>query len=130
MKELAAGKLVVKNSRFYAHLYKLEKTDEIPNIISLHHEKYKKASHHCYAARFTSEIRENNVELFSDDQEIGRPGRTLLELLKNHGLTQHALVVSRVFGGVKLGAGGVTRAFKEAGNAVILLHLQNTRQTH
>jgi putative IMPACT (imprinted ancient) family translation regulator len=39
----------------------------------------------------------------------------LAEILNKHGLESHALIVSRVFGGVKLGVGGVSRAFREAG---------------
>ena len=53
---------------------------------------------------------------------VGHPGKVLLELLKKNDLGQHALVVSRVFGGVKLGVGGVSRAFREAGEGVIEEH--------
>ena len=57
--------------------------------------------------------------MFRDDGEAGKPGRGLLTLMKSRGLENHALVVSRVFGGTKLGVGGVSRAFREAGEAAI-----------
>ena len=51
-----------------------------------------------------------------DDGEVGHPGRVLLELLRKHDL-EGVLIVSRIFGGVKLGVGGVSRAFRDAGQA-------------
>ncbi len=53
-----------------------------------------------------------------DDGEVGHPGRVLLELLLGHDLAG-LLVVSRIFGGVKLGVGGVSRAFRAAGQGAI-----------
>jgi len=45
-----------------------------------------------------------------------------LQLLERHDLNSHALVVSRIFGGIKLGVGGVSRAFRKAGNGAITLY--------
>ena len=53
---------------------------------------------------------------------MGHPGRVLLELLRSHEL-EGGVVVSRIFGGVKLGIGGVSRAFREAGQAVMAAFL-------
>ncbi len=47
------------------------------------------------------------------------PARSFLEILRKEGLRSHCLIVSRIFGGVKLGVGGVSRAFKEAGDAAL-----------
>jgi putative IMPACT (imprinted ancient) family translation regulator len=58
------------------------------------------------------------IERSKDDGEVGHPGRALLELLRREDL-EGAVVVSRIFGGVKLGVGGVTRAFREAGEGAI-----------
>jgi len=57
-------------------------------------------------------------ERSKDDGEVGHPGRVLLEILRRHDL-EGVLLVSRVFGGVKLGVGGVSRAFREAGEGAI-----------
>jgi putative IMPACT (imprinted ancient) family translation regulator len=119
MEELAAVKLVVRRSRFFAHLYRIETQNEISDIIRLHRQRYKKARHHCYAVRITGSVNSDILENWKDDGEIAHPGRILLDILKRHQLTSHILVVSRIFGGIKLGAGGVGRAFREAGEEVI-----------
>ncbi len=117
MEKISAIKLVEKKSRFYSYLYDIEEESEIEDIIKIHRKKYKKANHHCYGLLYKSE--NDIIEVSKDDGEVGHPGKVLLDLLKKHNLNHHALVVSRVFGGIKLGVGGVSRAFREAGEAVI-----------
>jgi putative IMPACT (imprinted ancient) family translation regulator len=58
------------------------------------------------------------VERVRDDGEVGHPGRVLLELLQRRELVG-GIVVARVFGGVKLGVGGVSRAFREVARAAL-----------
>ncbi len=111
MRELAAGMLKVKNSKFYAHLYEINSIDEMNEIIKAHRRKYKKAVHHCWAAI-------SDGEKFHDDGEVGHPGRVIMEVLKKYNMRDRAIVVSRIFGGVKLGVGGVSRAFREAAEEV------------
>ena len=122
MKELAAGKLIVKKSQFYAHLYDIDNEHNLQEILSLHRHRYKKANHHCYALNFT--LQNQTEQQFSADGEVGRPGRILLQLLEHHALNHHVIVVSRIFGGIKLGVGGVQRAFKNAAESVINLNKQ------
>ena len=118
MKELAAGKLVERRSRFYAHLYMIDSAEEIEKILKNHKRIYKKADHHCYAIRLIfSEFKTN--ESYKDDGEVGHPGKVLLELLIKNNFKNHMLIVSRVFGGIKLGVGGVSRAFRDAGESAI-----------
>ncbi len=113
MREIAAGVLKVKKSKFYAHLYEIESFEDLNEIIKEHRKMYKKAVHHCWAA-----ILENGEEKFRDDGEVGHPGRVILEVMRKHGMRGRAIVVSRIFGGVKLGIGGVSRAFREAAESV------------
>ncbi|WOF17031.1 YigZ family protein [Methanoplanus sp. FWC-SCC4] len=118
MQELAAVKYELKKSRFFVHLYLIEYPDEFHEIISLHQKKYKKAAHHCAAMN----LRMADGKLFEEyknDGEVGHPGRTLHNLLVTNGLESHAIIVSRVFGGIKLGPSGVTRAFRDSGDAAI-----------
>ena len=112
MKELAAVKMLERKSRFMAHLYYLDDPEEEAVILKLHRSKYKKAAHHCYAIRCQS------LEKSKDDGEVGHPGRVLAEILKKNKMDSHMLIVSRIFGGVKLGIGGVSRAFREVGQNV------------
>lgn len=116
--ELSAGKLVVRKSKFYAHLYCVESAGDILEIRKIHEKKYKKAAHHCYAAFY------NGIEDQKADGEVGSPGRVLLELLHEYDLKNHMIMVSRIFGGIKLGQGGVARAFRDSGRGVILSYLE------
>ncbi|MGA1821881.1 MAG: YigZ family protein [Thermoplasmatota archaeon] len=118
MEEKAAVKFVENRSRFYAHLYEIKDISDADEIVKLHRRKYRKANHHCYAARFMErggKIKEIN----KDDGEVGHPGRILLDLLNREKLESHVLIVSRIFGGIKLGIGGVSRAFREAGEGAL-----------
>ena len=120
MIEISAGKLVVKKSKFYAHLYKISSPQEIDTIVEEHQKKYSNANHHCHALIYCDESG-SCVKNFQHDGEVGHPGKVLLQLLEQHQLQSHALVVSRIFGGIKLGVGGVSRAFRKAGSGAITL---------
>ena len=113
MEELSAVKFTETKSRFYAHLYSINDITDIETILKEHRRMYKKANHHCWAMSINGDTNSK------DDGEVGHPGRVLLELLKKHELDDHVLIVSRIFGGVKLGVGGVSRAFRQAGEGVI-----------
>lgn len=120
VEEVFAGKLVDRKSKFYAHLYKIDNLDEdIEQIQKIHNKKYKKAAHHCYAALV------NNQEDSRNDGEVGSPGRVLLELLQEYKLDGYMIMVSRIFGGIKLGQGGVARAFRNTGRGVIEAYVQS-----
>jgi len=106
-----------RRSKFYAHLYRMEKPEHAEQILKLQKRKYRKARHHCWAYRI--EIDGNILEKSHDDGEVGAPGKALLELMRGNGMINHMLVVSRIFGGVKLGVGGVRRAFVEAGRGAV-----------
>jgi putative IMPACT (imprinted ancient) family translation regulator len=86
-------------------------------LLKARRRDYRKANHHCWACRVRDPAGAV-VELSKDDGEVGHPGRVLLELLKKYDV-EGALVVSRTFGGVKLGVGGVSRAFRDAGQGAI-----------
>lgn len=123
MQELSAIKYEVKKSRFFAHLYLIESGEDVSEINRIHRKLYKKAAHHCYAALFTSEDKKDSI--FGSDGEVGHPGRVLLDLLVQNDLKNNCLVVSRIFGGIKLGPAGVSRAFRESGSAVIEHYLKS-----
>ncbi|MBE6486577.1 MAG: YigZ family protein [Methanosphaera stadtmanae] len=119
VEEVFAGKLVDRKSKFYAHLYTIENLDQdIEEIQKIHNKKYKKAAHHCYAALV------NNQEDSRNDGEVGSPGRVLLELLQEYKLDGYMIMISRIFGGIKLGQGGVARAFRNTGRGVIESYIQ------
>ena len=86
-------------------------------MVRLKKGEYRKANHHCWAFRGVDEKGQRS-EKSRDDGEVGHPGRVLLELLRREEM-EGGLLVSRVFGGVKLGVGGVSRAFRRAGEEAI-----------
>jgi putative IMPACT (imprinted ancient) family translation regulator len=103
---------LAERSRFFAVLFPAADETDIQKMVRLKKGDQRKARHHCWAFRCLGE-KGNLTERSRDDGEVGHPGRVLLELLRHYDL-EGGLLVSRVFGGVKLGIGGVSRAFREA----------------
>ena len=109
---LSEHDLTEQRSRFYAAAVPAENLDEVKKELAKRKKRYHKARHHCWACR----VRDKEgrmVEQARDDGEVGRPGMKLLELLRQRDL-EGLLVVSRLFGGIKLGPAGVGRAFRDA----------------
>jgi len=109
--------VVVQRSRFIARLVPVDSLDRLRPVLDAQRRAHRKACHHCWACRF-HDAEGRLTEQARDDGEVGRPGMVLLELLRREDI-EGALVVSRLFGGVKLGPGGVARAFRAAGEAVL-----------
>jgi putative IMPACT (imprinted ancient) family translation regulator len=115
--KLSVYDLTEQRSRFYAAAVPAASLEEVKQELAKRKKKYHKARHHCWACR----VRDDNgqiVEQARDDGEVGRPGMKMLELLRHHDL-EGLLVVSRIFGGVKLGPGGVGRAFRDAASGAL-----------
>jgi len=112
IERLSEHDITEQRSRFYAAAVPAATSNEVKDELAKRKKKYHKARHHCWACR----VRDDNgrlVEQARDDGEVGRPGLKLLELLRQKDL-EGLLVVSRIFGGIKLGPGGVGRAFRAA----------------
>ena len=106
--DLKANEIIIKNSRFICVLMKINSTD-ISNILDRIKEEYPKATHYCYAYVY------NDVQRFSDDGEPGgTAGVPIMEVLLKNDLNYILCVVVRYFGGIKLGAGGLVRAYSTA----------------
>ena len=114
VREVSVVRLDEKKSKFYAHLYEIDTPDDVMEVRTIHDKLYKKAAHHCYAVVC------GNFTDSRADGEVGSPGRALAEVMERHNLGSHVLMVSRIFGGVKLGPAGVARAFREAGNGAVV----------
>ncbi len=107
-----SGEIIEKRSRFIATAFHVESEDEANAVIADMKKKYWDARHNCYA--FIVGI-DNELSRFSDDGEPGgTAGRPILEVLKNRALTNTLVVVTRYFGGVLLGTGGLVRAYTDA----------------
>lgn len=103
---------VIKKSRFITTLMPIENAQDAESKLSAIRAEYKDATHNCYAY-----IGDNNsgVMRYSDDGEPqGTAGAPMLEVLKRRGLGFTLAVVTRYFGGVKLGANGLVGAYTDS----------------
>jgi len=108
---VAEARITVDRSRFHARFFPATTLEEVQAEVQGARGRVRKGRHHCWACRLT--IGGRLLEQARDDGEVGHPGAILLEILRRNDL-EGGVVVSRVFGGVKLGVGGVSRAFREA----------------
>ncbi|MCR5432176.1 MAG: YigZ family protein [Lachnospiraceae bacterium] len=106
------GTVVEKKSRFIATVFHTESEEDAKEKIAILRKKYWDARHNCYAYVIGEE---DPLERQSDDGEPSRTaGMPILSALKDSGLRNVCCVVTRYFGGVLLGTGGLTRAYREA----------------
>lgn len=104
---------VIKKSKFICHAYRISSEDEAKTIISTIKKEHYKANHNCSA--YTLGLNQE-IQRFSDDGEpSGTAGIPMLEILKKLQLVNCLVIVTRYFGGIKLGTGGLIRAY---GNSV------------
>ena len=108
------AEIIVKKSKFIATLYEANSKDEAEKILQNVRKKYFDAKHHCYAYII------EKIEKCSDDGEpSGTAGAPLLALLKSANLTNVIIIVTRYFGGILLGTGGLVRAYTESAKNAI-----------
>ena len=99
----------IKKSRFICHVKRVETEEEARDFINSIKKEHYKATHNC-SAFIVGERSE--IKRTSDDGEpSGTAGVPMLGVLENHNLTNVCVVVTRYFGGIKLGAGGLIRAY-------------------
>jgi uncharacterized YigZ family protein len=106
------------NSRFIARLAPVFSTDEARAYIKQIRQEYSDASHHV--AAYIIGGGKNLIDYCADDGEPqGTAGRPALAVLRGSGLGDVVLVITRYFGGVLLGTGGLVRAYTESAQAVV-----------
>lgn len=106
----------INKSKFYSFAYPVSSEDECKEILLEFRKKYRDATHICFAYVLTSP----GLEKASDDGEPqGTAGRPILEVLRKKKLVNILVIVVRYFGGIKLGAGGLIRAYTESCNEVV-----------
>ena len=100
-----------KRSRFIGHIWRVETEEEAREKISEMRSQYYDARHNCWCYI----IREGNVVRYSDDGEPqGTAGQPMLEVFKREGVENVCCVVTRYFGGILLGTGGLVRAYTKS----------------
>ncbi len=106
------GEYVEKKSRFIATLRKCESEEEAVRFVEEMKKKYWDARHNCSA--FVIGSRAELTRCSDDGEPSGTAGRPMLEVLTGEGIRNAAVVVTRYFGGVLLGTGGLVRAYTQA----------------
>lgn len=105
--------LTEKKSKFIANLIKIDSQEEAEEVIKKYKKQYHDARHNCIAYR----VQENEqiIEKSSDDGEpSGTAGAPMLNILQKNNLCNVLIIVTRYFGGILLGTGGLVRAYSDA----------------
>ncbi|MDM5210227.1 YigZ family protein [Peribacillus sp. NJ4] len=104
--------IIIEKSRFISHIARVETEEAAQAFIQEIKKKHKDATHNCSAYMIGEQ---NQIQKALDDGEpSGTAGVPILEVLKKKELKDTAVVVTRYFGGIKLGAGGLIRAYSKA----------------
>ena len=110
--------IVEKKSKFIGTLFYVDSEEKAQEIIKDTKKHYYDARHNCFAYRVMTE--DGVVERFSDDGEpSGTAGGPMLNILSKNNLCNVLIIVTRYFGGILLGTGGLVRAYSEATTKVI-----------
>lgn len=101
--------IIINKSKFITNIFFINNLNDINIYLNKIKEKYKDATHHCYAYII------NNTKRFNDDGEPnGTAGMPILDCLEKNKLNHTLCIVTRYFGGIKLGAGGLVRAYSNS----------------
>lgn len=103
-----------KRSEFLAFLYPIQSRDEAPSHVALLRERFPDARHHCWAYILGAADQPQNAAFNDDGEPGGTAGKPMLHVLTQRGAGDCCAIVVRYFGGIKLGAGGLVRAYGQA----------------
>lgn len=98
--------LIIKNSKFITNIFRINNSNDIEKYLTQIKNKYSDATHNCYAYIY------ENIRKCSDDGEpSGTSGIPMLQVLEKKEISNLLVIVTRYFGGIKLGASGLIRAY-------------------
>lgn len=109
IKENITNEIIINKSKFITILEYVETKEEVENILKKYKKIYKDATHCCYGY-----ILENTEKCSDDGEPNSTAGKPILNVLKSNNLTNVLAIVIRYFGGIKLGAGGLVRAYSNS----------------
>ena len=109
IREITTYKWIIKKSEFICTLIPCNDEEKVNQIIHEYQEKYHDATHNCIAYIVGNQKRAND-----NGEPSGTAGLPMLDVLEKNNLTNIIAIVTRYFGGIKLGAGGLTRAYRQS----------------
>lgn len=110
--------IVINKSRFIAWLRPVQTRDQALEEVAKARAAYPDASHHCYAYLLGNPA-SAQAAMNDDGEPSGTAGKPMFNVIQHKDLSDVLVIVSRYFGGVKLGAGGLVRAYAGAAEAVL-----------
>ena len=111
-----SNEIVIKNSRFITLLFKFYDDDDVSKYIEIAKNEYPKATHYTYAY-----ITESFKKSSDDGEPSGTAGVPMLSILEKENIINCLAITIRYFGGIKLGAGGLVRAYSKSVRDAITL---------
>lgn len=117
VRQEASAEIVIKKSRFIGYAKPVETEEEAIAFIEDIKRMHRQATHNCSA--YIVGERDQYQKASDDGEPSGTAGKPILEVIKNKGLKNVAVVVTRYFGGIMLGAGGLVRAYTDGAAAGI-----------
>lgn len=109
--------LTINKSRFVAYKHDLLCLEDVDAIISYLKTEHKRATHICYAYVYSKTT--VSEKCYDDGEPKGTAGYPILNVIKKKNLSNTLVAVVRYFGGIKLGAGGLTRAYTKSASIVL-----------
>ena len=104
-----SNEIIIKNSKFICILKEIYSVSDVEKVLNNIKLEYKDATHYCYAY-----IIENNKKFSDDNEPTGTAGNPIMQVLEKNNLNYILCIVIRYFGGIKLGAGGLVRAYSKS----------------
>ena len=114
MKLLNTYTLEIKKSKFIAYYYQIDTIEEVKEILENLKKEHKKARHIPYAYKI-----DNNIKKSDDKEPSGTSGMPILNIIEKNNLNHVLIAIVRYFGGIKLGSGGLIRAYLNTAKEVI-----------
>lgn len=115
----ASAKLVVKKSEFLGYAYPIASRDELALYSDRLSQQYPDARHICYGYIIGDPNNTTSAGFFDDGEPSGTAGKPILSVLQHKAIGDCALFVVRYFGGIKLGAGGLVRAYAKTAQMTV-----------
>lgn len=122
----AMDEITIKKSRFIANAFAVNSRADCLTQVARIQSQFSDARHHCWAYVVGDPMAARNAGMCDDGEPSGTAGKPILNVLQHSGVGDVAIVVTRYFGGVKLGAGWLSRAYSAAAQAV--MDVLQTRQ--
>lgn len=119
VKQLVQDQLIINKSKFISFLFPITSLKEVKNILNKIKEEYSDATHICYSYILDADT----FKFYDDGEPSSTAGAPIYQVLKNNNLIYTMCIVIRYFGGIKLGVGGLIKAYTNS--ALLVLQKAN-----